>query len=233
MKRPTLDLNISRKPEYSLQETHIDELIEIYGIPCLYLFSEQINQDTVFQDFSHNKVTPGKSVQIKLLPDEESQWEGETIFNKFGFYNNYSQTLYISKRTILSLYPKFLEEKGERSKIQGSLILLPSGGIVEVTNISEHHEGINNLWAYADQASSYKLTVKPYTKNIADKGTSELKEQIEIKSGENKEIFEYNEQITTEDLDDFFGEFQDKKEQITKEADEINVSNDNVFGELS
>ncbi len=224
------NLSTSRKPEYKLNEHLIDESIEIYGFPCLYLYSERVNEDSlVFRDFSHFKTEPGVAQQITVLPEDSSNWGGDDMFNNFGFYNNQNISAFISKKSILKLYPNFLTEKGSRSKFLNSLIVAPSGTILEITDFDKFHESINNTWAYSDEASSYKLTMKVYDHNLADDGVTSVKETIKL---EETQIFEYDEEIDTGSIDSFFDELGSVKIDQDDEGDQVSKSG-GVFGSLS
>jgi hypothetical protein len=209
------NLNNSRKPEVDLYKSLIDESIEMYGIPCKYIYSEKMNKNEVFQDFSHMKV--GEVFKdIFLLPEDASDWEGDVVYNNFGFYNQWTQTLYISRKTILELYPDF-DEDG-RSRMVNNLIITPSSTVLEITHVETYNPGINNLWGFADRTSVYKLSVKIYDHNIADEGISDIGKEVELdiklKEGanslledENTEvIFEHDEELDTTDIDKFFQE---------------------------
>ena len=233
------NLNTSRKPEVQLNKHLINEMITMYGIPCLYLYSEKINQDKVFKDFTHNKIPKDKSVQIYLLPENSEDWEGDTIYNQFGFYNQWTQNLFISRDTVLELYPDF-DQQG-RHLLVNSLIVLPSNTVLEVTHVETYDPGVNNLWAYGDENSVYKLVVKTYDHNIGDQGVSEIKDQIELEEGPNPgsdqdNIFEYDEDIDVSSIDDFFKELENNTkdlEEISETEPELINNTDSPFGDLS
>jgi hypothetical protein len=211
------NLNTSRKPENLLYKKVIDEVIEMYGITVKYLYVEKMNKNEVFRDFSHLSIHPDViSKEIYLLPENSEDWEGDVVYNNFGFYNQWTQTLYISRKTILELYPDF-DEDG-RSRMVNNLIITPSSTVLEITHVETYNPGINNLWGYADRTSVYKLSVKIYDHNIADEGISDIGKEVELdiklKEGanslledENTEvIFEHDEELDTTDIDKFFQE---------------------------
>ena len=172
------NLNTSRKPEVSLYKNIIDELIEMYGITVKFLYAEKMNKDQIFQDFSHFKLNPDIiSKEIYLLPEDSSDWEGDVVYNQFGFYNQWTQQLYISRQTVLELFPDFDIEQG-RSKLVNNLIVTPSSTVLEITHAETYNPGINNLWGFADRTSVYKLSVKIYDFNIADEGVMDIKNTI-------------------------------------------------------
>jgi len=233
-------LNTSRKPEQSLNSNLIAECINIYGIRVKWLYSNRVNEDEVFLDFSHFKVNTDLNEDIykdiTILPEDTSSWENENNFGIFGYYNNQHINAYISRNDILLLYPMFEDDTEDNfSDILNSLLILPSSTILEVTNIEQYHPGINNLYAYSDAISSYKLTMKVYDINLSDEGVKDISTNInldELQEGVTPEekIFEYNEPIDTE-IDDFFNQLaQEKNNQ--DQRDTISTSG-GVFGDLS
>ena len=225
------NLNLSQKPEYSLNEGLINEAIEIYGIKCKYLFTKKENIDkSVFQDFSHLKI--GQDYKdIYLLPEDTENWEGDVAYNLFGLNNQWTQHLFISKKSIYELFPEFLETG--RHNLVNSLIVTPSGTLLEITHVESFGVGISNLWGYSDQPSSYKLTVKIYDHNLPDEGLRDIKETIKL---EEQEIFEKDVEIDTSEIDDFFSSIESKKEIIDQESIEEKTGSNNTnspFGSLS
>jgi len=231
------NLNISTKQDYSLTENNIDELITIYGIKCKYLFSEKINKDTVFQDFSHFKVNEDYT-DIYLMPEDTENWEGDVVYNLFGPNNQWTQHLFISKKTIYELYPEFLETG--RHNLVNSLIITPSSTLLEITHVESFGVGINNLWGFSDQPSSYKLSVKIYDHNIPDQGVRDIKDKVTLEEeGQGSVIHSAEVDLDTSEIDDFFNSldtFKDKiEEESTTGTDKGTGSNDtnSPFGNLS
>lgn len=230
------NLNTSQKPDYTLNENLTHEAIQMYGIQCKWLFSERINEDFVFRDFSHFKVNSDFK-DVTLMPQETMSWEGDVAYNNFGFYNQWTQQLFISKSSMLDLYPDFLDKgNSARAKVVNSLLITPSSTILEVTHVESFTEGVNNVWGYNDNPSTYKLTVKIYSNNLSDEGVTEVKDTIDLKEGpedENgvAEIFDHEQEIDTSDIDNFFNELSKVKEEQDTEGDKIS-SNTNPFGTL-
>ncbi len=226
------NLNISRKNDYKLNESLIHENIQIYGFQCQYLYSARANEDLTFNDFSHFKVDPDvEYTDIMLLPEDTSNWGGENVFNSFGFYNQQNTNVFISKSTLLEIYPDFLTAEDGRTKIINSLIIIPSGTILEITDLNSYSEGIANLWVYGDDPSSYKLSTKVYDINLSDEGVNEIDTTIKLKEAPDGEIFEYDEEIDTSKIDDFFDQVESIK--VTQDGLAEGLSNtNNPFGSL-
>jgi hypothetical protein len=103
---------------------------------------------------------------------------------------------------------------------------------MEVTHLESYVQGQNNLWPYADNPSSYRLTVKIYDNNLADEGTEDIEGTVSFDEGENAEIFEHDETFDTKQLDDFFQGLETIKEEQDKEAEPLSRSG-GPFGNLS
>jgi hypothetical protein len=226
------NLNTSRKPEVQLYKNLTRELISTFGVPCLYLFSEKVNKDFTFKDFTHFRVDPDKATQIYVMPENPENWEDTETFNQFGFFNNGTQHVFITKDVILELYPDIDESKETwRTEFLNSLLLLPSNTLLEITDIQQYHEGINNLWAFQDQITSYKLAVKVYDTMMGDEGITDIKDTVTL---EEQDIFEKEELVSPEDIDDFFAKIDDNRDERDHKAklDPPAANNDNVFGNL-
>lgn len=230
------NLNTSRKPERKLQENNINEIINIYGILCKYLYTEKINVDyNVFKDFSHLKV--GEQYEdVYLLPEDTSNFEGDVNYNMFGFHNQWTQQLFISRASMIKLFPDFMEEG--RHELVNSLIVTPAGTLLEITHVESFTIGISNTWAYADLPSSYKLSVKIYDHNLSDEGITSVKTSVDLEEGKDGEIFKHTEEIDTSDIDAFFETLETTKtaieqESITGTKQGTGANNtDNPFGTL-
>ncbi|MCD6435956.1 MAG: hypothetical protein J7L15_06165 [Clostridiales bacterium] len=231
------NLNTSRKPERELQGRQIDEVINMFGIACKYLYTEKINVDlNVFRDFSHLRV--GEQYEdVMLLPEDTSNFEGDVSYNMFGFHNQWTQQLFISRKGMLKLFPDFMETG--RHELVNSLIVTPAGTLLEITHVESFTVGVSNTWAYADLPNSYKLSVKIYDHNLPDEGITSVKTTVDLEEGKDGEIFKHIEDIDTSDIDAFFDTLEISKDNIeeesikgTKEGTGKNNTN-NPFGSLS
>jgi len=226
------NLNSSRKPDNILDRNLIRENINIYGIPCKVLFSERINEDIVFKDFSHFKVSnKTEFIDLTLLPEDSSNWEGENGFNSFGLFQQYNTNVFVAADDLLEIYPNFLEEAGGRSKILNSLIITPSGTILEITNVEPFTPGVSNLWSFADNPNSYKLTTKIYSLNISDEGVGLIETNIDLSEGNDGEIFNASQDVNTDEIDNFFDSLTVKKDTIKETAKPIS-DEESPFGTL-
>jgi hypothetical protein len=193
-----------------------------------------MNKDFTFKDFSHFKTTK-EPKEIYVMPENPENWEDTEVFNSFGFFNNGIQHVFITKDTILNLYPD-IDESTEtwRTEIMNSMIVLPSNTLLEITDIQQYHEGLGNLWAFADDIISYKLAVKVYDNMLGDEIEIDSKVTLD-ESGKDGEpvIFQKEELTTSEEIDDFFKSINEINDEIDEKAKEIpKADNDNVFGNL-
>jgi hypothetical protein len=168
------------------------------------------------------------------MPENPENWEDTEVFNQFGFFNNGIQHVFITKDNILGLYPDIDESKETwRTEILNSLIVLPSNTILEITDIQQYHEGLNNLWAFADDITAYKLAVKVYDNMLGDEIEIDSKITLDESGGE-QVIFQKEEIVNSEDVDAFFQNIKEINKETDEKAKENPpaANNDNVFGNL-
>lgn len=158
-----MNFNLTNTHDYDLQGSMTDELINLYGLNCKFLVVEKINRDTtVFGDFSHIKTDNKKIFSIYAYPENtESTDNTSYAFSQFGYYSNDSIGLFVSKKTIEDIFPNVYSSKG-LNDILGNLIVLPSGGIVEIVDAQVSVPGVSNLFTNIDNKNVYKLTCTQY-----------------------------------------------------------------------
>jgi hypothetical protein len=158
-----VNFNLSNTPEYALNAAMIDELINLYGLLVKFLVVEKINRDLeVFGDYSHIKTDNNKAFDIYALPEtSESMDNINYAFTQFGYSSTASMAFFISRKTIEKIYPDVYTSKGINDII-GNLIILPSGGIVEITDCQLETPGGSNLFPTSDNKNVYKLVCNTY-----------------------------------------------------------------------
>lgn len=170
-----MNFNISKKKEYKLNENLTSELINLYGIQVKLLLVEFINEDiTVFGDYSHIKTDSTKSFEIYGLPEVSEEWgDISSNFSDFGMVNNETLNLFISRKTIDSVFSDFDGNNGF-SGILGNLVVLPNNRIMEITDFQYEVPGGSNLFAHNDTKNVYRLTLKTYNNKMADETTPDV-----------------------------------------------------------
>lgn len=158
-----MNFNLSRTPDYRLQGQMIDEMINLYGINCKFLVVEKVNKDLeVFGDFSHIKTDNRKVFSVYLMPETTEEAANMNMaFTQFGLYTTAGVNLFISKKSIEKIFPRIYSSKGI-GDIIGNLIILPSGGVVEITDCQYEVPGISNLFANIDDKNVYRLSCITY-----------------------------------------------------------------------
>ncbi len=209
------NLNRSANPDYKLKENHIEELINIYGVECDYVFTSKENQDKIMRDFSHLKT--GDSKKVMLLPEEMVSFEEDLNWDMFGLNNMRSMHLFISKRSMYNLFPEWSFDAHAKD-IVNSLVVFPSGAIMEIADITTTGEGINNLFTYNDEESVYRLSMKNYYSSQQDTVEEDAEQSEEV-------------QETFDDLDSYFDSLDNVKDNQEVEGVEI-VDTDSIFGSL-
>ena len=153
-----MNFNFSNQPDYALNTSLVEELINLYGILTKFLITEKINKDdNVFGDYSHLKSDSSKIYDIYMLPENTEDWDASDFnLNGFGLVNFENIVLFAAKSNFVD------EDHNEFDEIVGNLIVLPNNKVMEVTNVDATVPGVNNLFTYNDAKSVYKLTCKPY-----------------------------------------------------------------------
>lgn len=218
-----MNFNISSKPEYSLNARMSAELIDLYGVKVKFMVIEKINRDDlVFGDYSHIKTNSSSIFEIYGLPETSESWDNLNVnFTQFGLQTQESINLFISKKSMDTIYPDFYNSKGLNGVI-GNLIVLPSGRIMEISDCQYEVQGGSNLYAYQDQKNTFKLTCVTYSNKAANEIDVETSTEPEFISLENY----FNELTNT-------AEDQDTAAKITTSVQEPKVivpDVDSVFG---
>lgn len=155
--------------EYSLQRNHVDELINLYGIPTVFLLVQKVNKDDlVFGDFSHLKADNTNRFDMMALPEMSDEWGDVSInFSEFGIENNETINLFVSRIAMDTIFPDIDLNRGF-SSIVGNLVILNSNRLVEITDISFEVPGTSNLFTTTNQKNVYKFTCKTYNVKVQD-----------------------------------------------------------------
>ena len=206
----------SKRNDYNLKANQIHEMIDLYGVEADYLYVQKNNIDNVLKDFSHLSLGENESRKVMLLPENSDEFDGSQSFSMWGLDNLRTLNLFISRKSLLKLYPDFDDEKGY-SGILNSLLVFESGSIQEITFIEPQVPGINNVFLSDEDKSSYLLTTRAYSQS----------KQNDIKEEPEEVVMD-----EMEDIDSYFKSLDDKKEVIETEAD-TKSNTDSVFGSLS
>ena len=151
------NFNYSKKPEYALHEGMINEVIHLYGIPVKFLKTAKINlDDHVFGDYSHMKTDSKEIYDMYVLPENP---EGLDIanynFTEFGFNLFENSAVFVS--------PADIKTTGlEPQNVVGHLLVFPNNKVLEIVNLDWMPVGVNNLFAFADEKSVFKLSLKAH-----------------------------------------------------------------------
>jgi len=259
------NLNRNGKNEYQLAENHIVEVINMYGVQVDFLLTERMNIDPVLKDFSHLKMKEGNSKKLYMLPEDSAGFEGSMDWNLWGLNNKRSITFFVSRKSLEDILLEVKEEverdiqNGINPPITGrehlanvytlflnGLLVLPSGTILEITDVSQQTEGMNNLFTYADDNSVYTFTTTVYYNSQQNemeydkdkKDDLSTKPQNLPQDPSQAPKIDYQETGPTdayeesfEDLDKYFDALEDTKVDQDVEGQTIS-STDSVFGSL-
>lgn len=216
------NLNRSSSADYSLKERQIKEMINLYGVEVDVLKTTKLNIDKVMKDFSHLKIGKEK-IKITIMPEESSGWEGDMGFDMWGLHNQRTINFLISKDSFNEL-SDFLDKNAiNDSAVLNSIIVLPSGTIMEITSFTTQVEGVNNLFTYSDSASVYRLVTKVY--NNSKQNEIERTTELE-KTNSDKEV-----ENNFDDIDNYFKMLDTENDEIEEQGSTISNS-DTVFGTM-
>jgi len=231
------NLNRTQHPDYELKTRMVDEMISIYGVECDYLFTTKMNVDKILQDFTHLRLAEKDSKKVYLLPDDTAGWGGDLTWSMWGPTNNRTVSFYVSVNTLKSLYPGKTGFNKDPDIIN-SLVALPNGTLLEVTDVSDNVEGVNNLFTYKDSDSVYMLSTRVYYNRQQDNleynpdqkdVPVEVTDSPEVDFIAQPESDNYEESF--ESIDDYFKALEDTKIEQDNEGVPVSDS-DSVFGSL-
>lgn len=217
----------NKKQDYILQGAVTSELIDMYGLSVRYFSTELINEDNILNEFQHLKLDNLNAFDINVYPEDlEGFKDNDDILSKFGFTSTSSTNFFISSKTI----SKIFDSQNDITQMIGGVLKVPSGKLLEITNIDVEVPGINNLFLYNNQKNVFLLKTKPYAYNIDDIDT------------DTKLEMEFNEDISyptpsgdlVPDMSYVFGieETADTTKIKVKEESTIPIGYDPVFGNL-
>lgn len=156
----SMNLNQTFK-EYDLAGRITDEFISMYGIPVWYIITEQVNIDTVLNEFQYKKTSPNTYWQnIYAYPENTESFDGNSLLSKFGMSSLESWSLFVSYNTLYSIYADV-----DLGKAVGDIIALESGKLLEITNVEFNVPGLNNMFNTQFQKNLFKLSCKSYYRN--------------------------------------------------------------------
>lgn len=150
------NFNFSAKPDYTLNNSLIEEVINLYGVLVKFLVVEKINRDdVVFGDYSHLKSDSAKIFDIYMLPEESENFISiDSAFNGFGLTNSETISLFMPASALVTI--------GLTKGLTGNLVVLPNNKVMEITQESWETPGMNNLFTNIDAKSVIKLSCKAY-----------------------------------------------------------------------
>lgn len=214
------NLNRNQSADYNLKERQIHEMITLYGVEVDFLKTTKMNIDSVLRDFSHLKIGTDKET-IPLLPEDTQGWEGDMGFDMWGLHNQRTINFFISKIN----YEKIKTLAGSEADILNSIIRLPSGTVMEISDIISQVEGVNNLFTYDDAKSVYRLTTRVYNHSKQNK----IEEPEEPTVTMDEDVAE-----TFDDIDAYFKvlDNEELEDTGTNDAEVVSSVEDNVFGNL-
>ena len=244
------NLNRQSHPDQQLKENQINEMIGIYGVECDFLYTEKMNVDKVLMDFSHLKLSEKDSIKIFVMPENPEGYGEDLNWSMFGLENKRKVHFFISKKSCQDIIANKQENFDYSDKLLlkdisltmiNSILVMPNGTLLEITDVLTEVEGINNLFTFSDDQSVYRLSTQVYYNNIQDEMSYDTnKDSVPIKeqTSDIAPLIDYpdnppsdNYEDSFEDIDNYFNSLDDVKIEQDDEGDQIS-SSDSVFGSL-
>jgi hypothetical protein len=230
------NLNKSNKADIELTKRNINEMINIYGVNCNFIFTNKMNKDFVLKDFSHFTANQD-AFEIYVLPEDTSNWSTDMSWDMWGLNNLRTISFFISASTYNRIEEEFFENS--EGTIINSLLVMPNGSILEISDLNFDFENANNLFTYPDDKSVYRITARMYNNNLHDNiqitDDPSTSEKVTKSIEDGLLDIEFNEDEIQEeaftDLEDYFKSLDDNKIEQDTEGQKISDSN-SVFGSL-
>jgi hypothetical protein len=218
----SFNYNFNDAPDYDLNASLIDEVINLYGVLVKFLKVQHINtDDIVFKDYSSIKTDSSNIFEIYLMPENTESWENTGYaFSQFNMIDMNNINMFCSKFSIESMS---LDVKN----LIGNLVVLPNNKIMEITNFDFCTPGVYNLFTFNNAKSVYKLTLIPYNVKINDElNTVDIlhKDTAELGETSYKTLDKYfDELINIKNEQDFETEIKDTVKVIQKTGSLSNI----------
>lgn len=219
-----INLNFSQKAEYKLFNDQTYEYIRMYGIPCKLILTKKCGRDGVFGDYTHYEVDNAKTFQIYGLPENPEGFDMQQyMFEDYGISDYNTCNIFVSTYDF--------DEKHSNLKLNeiiGNFVVLPSGKVMEITSVDYMTPHVNNLFAYADRKSVYKLTLDPYEFRVQDNINHEELKHSDPEFKDSSEVEMSND--TKIVYDDVLEEARDKYTEAIQSGDQDSITE--LFNDL-
>lgn len=136
--------------EYLTHNDMTEEVIRLYGIPIKIILKTQ-NFDNIFGTYEDLNDFKDIDIEIYALPENTDDME-DTLYSIHGLNSTAEISLFISRKKL----------KYEPKDLIGSVVIMPSNKLMEITSVTINVPGINNMFTYNRVKSCYKLNCKSY-----------------------------------------------------------------------
>lgn len=159
-----MNFNLTGSPEVSLFKSVSRELIDIYGIQLKLILTSKLNVSSIGNDWTSIKPDSTKIFELYALPDTSDDFESLNYhFDQMGFNSGKAMTCYVSAPVLDSIVGL--------NQVIGNLVVLPSGYVMEITDVDIYVPQVNNLYSENDDKSVYKLRLVQYEFKLHDQIT--------------------------------------------------------------
>lgn len=182
----------------------IDELVQLYGIPCKYLKKTDVNIDRIFGEDNLKKFE--NCVDIYLLPENPKQFEGRgDVFGKLGFNELNIMTMFVEIQ-------RFKTTVGKDAPDEDDLVFIPIfGSWFQISfNKDRAIDGDTNTFFWNGVVAAFRIDLFKY--QFSGERISTTDPTIEAnKPTDTNQIVTDNDTVNNEE----------KKESLIDEFDEL------------
>ena len=218
-----------RSNEYELNSYQTDEVIRLYGVPVKLMVTEKKNVDLIFGDWSHIKVDNKNVFEVYVLPENSDEFESyERLQTQFNIISDTSINLFVSSISIDTIFNIIKSENSrnelginnlnvvqmKHSDLINSIILLPSGKLLEITEIIREVPGANNMFTFKNDKNCLKFVCRSYIHNPAN----DVK-MPDVIDSEPVDVINYEDEFNN--LNKYFDELVNDEDSITNKQDDV------------
>lgn len=213
-----------RSNEYELNSYQTDEVIRLYGVPVKLMVTEKKNKDLIFGDWTHVKVDNKNVFEVYALPENSDEFESyERLQTQFNIITDTSINLFVSEITVNTIF-SIIKSENSRNKTNvvemrhsdliNSIVLLPSGKLLEITEIIREVPGANNMFTFKNDKNCLKFVCRSYIHNPAN----DVK-MPDVIDSEPVDVVNYEEEF--DNLNKYFNELVNDENSITNKQDDV------------
>ena len=230
-----MNFNFGAK-EFDLMSEQAEELIRLYGAPIKLIITEKLNKDLIFGDFSHFKADSKNVFDFYALPENSEAYdEYERLQTQFGIPGDSTVNFFIAKNSMYQLMQKSFNYVNDFDftnpdnfkKLISALVVVPSGRIFEITDISLDNPGMTTSFLNNLQKICFLISCRefiPHKASLKELKVDPVVDDLDINKSE---IPKGSDMLQS--LDSYFNELVEKTNLQDSDAEKY-LKTDDIFG---